>query len=75
MTFVFSVCFSLWVGLIWATIAAAVYVIQAYTLPTVRFPRLQHSGETLVNGSAQCPLVDAIHGVFYITSYALGLFN
>jgi hypothetical protein len=69
MTIVFSIDLSLWAGLIWATIAAAVYIIHAYTLPTVRFPRLQHNGEKLVNGSAHCPREDMIQGVVYITSY------
>jgi hypothetical protein len=69
MTIVFSVDLSLWAGLILATIAAAVYIIHAYKLPTVRFPLLQHNGIMLINGSAHCPREDMIQGVVYITSY------
>ena len=69
MTFVFSMGMTLWVGLLWGIIAAAVYIIYAYTLPTVRFPRLQHSGEMIANESAHCPLEGMIQGVVYITSF------
>lgn len=69
MTFVFAVGLTLWCVIIWGSIAAIVYILLVYTLPTVRFPRLQHTGEMIVNESAHCPLEDMIHGVVFLTSY------
>jgi NAD(P)H-flavin reductase len=60
---------AVWVVFIWSTICAAVYVINAYTLPTMRFPRLQHNGEIVTTGCAHCPLEKMVTGIVSIVSF------
>jgi NAD(P)H-flavin reductase len=60
---------AVWVVFIWSTICSAVYVINAYTLPTMRFPRLQHNGEVITTGCVHCPLDKMIRGIVSIVSF------
>jgi Oxidoreductase FAD-binding domain len=64
-----ALALAVWVVFIWFSICAAVYVIHAYTLPTMRFPRLQHNGEVVTTGSAYCALDKMISGVVSIVSF------
>jgi ferredoxin-NADP reductase len=44
----------LWVAMCWAVFGAVLYILGAYTVPTLKHPRLQHSGEVTV-GSMSYP--------------------
>jgi NAD(P)H-flavin reductase len=58
-----------WVVFVWSTICTAGYVINAYTLPTMRFPRLQHNGEVVTTGCAHCPQEKMATGIVSIVSF------
>lgn len=60
---------AVWVVFVWAVICAVVYIIHAYSLPTMRFPRLQHNGEILSTGTVHCALEEMITGVVSIVSF------
>lgn len=60
---------AVWVIFVWSIIFAVVYIMHAYTLPTMRFPRLQHNGDVIATGSVHCPLEKMISGTIYIVSF------
>lgn len=69
MLFVESMGLSFWIGFVWSIFAAILYIIHVYTLPTARFPRLQHSGEVRIDGSAHIAVEGMICGAVRIVSF------
>lgn len=59
---------SVWVVNVWAILGTVMYVIHAYAIPTMRYPRLQHNGDLVITGSIYCPLAGTIMGVVSIIS-------
>ena len=59
---------SVWVVFVWAILGTVMYVIHAYAIPTMRYPRLQHNGDLVITGSIYCPLTGTIMGVVSIIS-------
>jgi hypothetical protein len=59
---------SVWVIFVWAILGTVMYVIHAYAIPTMRYPRLQHNGDLVITGSIYCPLAGTIMGVVSIIS-------
>lgn len=69
MPFQVALGLTMWAGFVGQVIVTAAYVTIAYTLPTMRFPRLQQSGKLSITGSAHCPLEDMITDAVSITSF------
>lgn len=60
---------AVWLALVTSVAGSVLYVIQVYSLPTSRLPRLQNSGDTLVTGCSNCPLEDFVRDTVCITSF------
>jgi hypothetical protein len=60
---------SIWVVFVWAILGTVMYLIHAYAIPTMRYPRLQHNGDLVITGSIYCPLAGTIMGVVSIISF------
>ena len=57
---------AVWIVFVWGLLGTVMYIIHAYAVPTMRYPRLQHNGDVITTGSIYCPLTNTIKGVISI---------
>ena len=64
-----ALAIAVWICFVWLVSTSVMYVLCAYTLPTMRLKQLQHSGEVVHTGYVHCPLPDFVPVV--IKSYQM----
>ena len=60
---------AVWIALVLSVAGSVLYVIQVYSLPTSRLPRLQSSGDAVVTGYSNCPLEDFVRDTVCIALF------
>ena len=60
---------AVWIVFVWGLLGTVMYIIHAYAIPTMRYPRLQQNGDVITTGSIYCPLRNTIKGVISIIAF------
>ena len=60
---------AVWIVFVWGLLGTVMYIIHAYAIPTMRYPRLQQNGDVITTGSIYCPLTNTIQGVISIIAF------
>ena len=58
-----ALAIAVWIAFVWFLFGSLFYILHTYTLPTLRFKRLQNNGSYISTGFIHCPLQDFASGV------------